>query len=63
MALRDSSCSNGLHGPDRQALDASNCHFCVEEGDGQRRLPGIPERGLKSMISGPFFIETLVGVG
>jgi len=29
MALRDSSCSKGLHGPDRQALDASNCHSCV----------------------------------
>jgi DNA replication protein DnaC len=29
MALRDSTCSKGLHGPDRQALDASNCHSCA----------------------------------
>jgi DNA replication protein DnaC len=29
MALRDSSCSKGLHRPDRQALDASNCHSCA----------------------------------
>jgi hypothetical protein len=39
MALRDSSCSKGLHGPDRQALDASNCRVLWIAGNRPKRTP------------------------
>ena len=35
----------------------------MAEGGGLLRLPGDHRTGLKSMISGPFFIGNLVGVG
>ena len=35
----------------------------MAEGGGLLRLPEIHRTGLKSMISGPFFIGDLVGVG